>query len=320
MIQQTYDTIVSKIVSTANISKEEVEAQISKKLDELSGLISKEGAAHIIANELNVKLFDNSPKELKIKDILPAQQSISITAKILTISEPRSYESKGRKGRVASMFVGDETGSMRITIWDEKLIDFMKTLNEGDIVKVNNAYSRLNNNFKELHLGSKSQLIVNPPGVTIEVNTQRSAAPAVKKAIKDLVEGEFATLSAHIVQLFEPKYYQACPTCNKKVNMVEDAYQCGEHGTVAPKQVPILNLVLDDGTGNIRGVAFRDIAESIIGKEFTNFEEVKKNVLGTQYSVKGKVNKNQMFDRLEFAINNVEKVDPDKLLADLEMS
>ena len=318
MIQQSYDTIVSKIISNSEMPKADVETKINKKLDELQGLISREGAAHIIANELGVKLFDSSPKELKIKDILPATNSLSITAKIMTLTEPREYTSKGRKGRVASMFVADETGSMRVTIWDEKLIDFMKQLKQGDIVKVNNAYSRLNNNFKELHLGNKAQIIANPPGVTIEAVSGGTRAALEKKQIKDLKEGEFALISAHIVQIFEPRYYQACPTCNKKVNLIEEGYQCGEHGKVPPKQVPIVNLVVDDGSGNIRGVCFRDVADSLIGKEFKNFEDVKKKVLGMQYELKGKVNKNQMFDRLEFAIDSIEEVDPDKLMAEME--
>ena len=319
MIQQGYDTIINKIVSAANLNKNDVEIKVNKKLDELQGLISREGAAHIVANELGIKLFDNTPKELKIKSILPAMNSISITAKIMSITEPKTYESKGRKGRLCSMFVADETGSMRVIIWDEKLIEFVSKLTPSTIIKINNAYSRLNNNFKELHLGAKAQIIANPPGITIDAVEKSAAVNVEKKAIKDLKEGEFAVVSAHVVQLFEPKYYQACPQCNKKVNLVGDGYQCTEHGKITPKPVPIVNLVLDDGSGNIRGVCFRDVAESIIGKDFTNFETVKNKVLGTQYNAKGKVNKNQMFDRLEFTINNIEEIDPDKLISEMEM-
>ena len=67
MIKIPYNDIVQKISETANISSEEIETKVNAKLKQLSGLISKEGAAHIIANELGVKLFENTSGKLKIK-------------------------------------------------------------------------------------------------------------------------------------------------------------------------------------------------------------------------------------------------------------
>ena len=57
MIKVPYDEVVEKIVSETELSKEDVDDKVKIKMDQLSGLISKEGAAHIIANELNVTLI-----------------------------------------------------------------------------------------------------------------------------------------------------------------------------------------------------------------------------------------------------------------------
>ncbi len=62
-----YETIISRITSSTNLPKVEIEQKVRQKLIDYQDLISKEGAAHMIANEFNVKLFDNSNKILKIK-------------------------------------------------------------------------------------------------------------------------------------------------------------------------------------------------------------------------------------------------------------
>ena len=50
MIQMPLQDIINKITEKAGITEEEVNEKIKQKLEQLSGLISKEGAAHIIAN------------------------------------------------------------------------------------------------------------------------------------------------------------------------------------------------------------------------------------------------------------------------------
>ena len=58
MIKIPYDTIIEKIMEHSKLTLEEVNSKIKAKTEQLAGLISKEGAAHIIANELGVKLFE----------------------------------------------------------------------------------------------------------------------------------------------------------------------------------------------------------------------------------------------------------------------
>jgi replication factor A1 len=200
MIQQSYDSIVNKIVASTGLKREEVEEKITNKMKELQDLISKEGAAHMIANELKVKLFNiQEQKELKIRDILPGLNALSIAGKVVSVNEPRTFESKGRTGRLASLILADETGSIRVTIWDDKLIDELKNIKEGYIVKVLNAYSKLNNNFKELHLGNHAQIIINPKDVIIgeivRTNTKR-------KTIAEFNPDEIVETFGTIVQIF----------------------------------------------------------------------------------------------------------------------
>ena len=312
-----YETIIKKIVDSASVSRIEVEEKIKKKLSDLQDLISKEGAAHIIANELNVKLFDTiSTKNLKINQIQVGINSINLVGKVVTVYDVKSFQKNDKQGRIGSMLVGDETGTIRVVIWDENLISLMKDIKEGNIIKINNSYSKQNNNgFKELHLGNRSQIILSPENETIgEIKIGSSMK---KKVISELTEEGNVEVLGTIVQIFEPKYYNSCPVCNKKVMPQEDTFNCQEHGKVQPKPTPILNIYLDDGTGNIRAVLFRDQASKIINGK-TLFEEIKKENLGKQLILRGKVTNNTMFSRFELVVNSIEEPKPEEILAELE--
>lgn len=316
MVHQTYEEIVQKISESASLSRNEIEERVQKKIIDLQDLISKEGAAHIIANELKVKLYDLVPKKLKIEEIIPGMSAITLTAKVITIYPVRDFNSKGRAGKVASLMIADESGSIRLAIWDEGIISKTSELSEGDIVKIQNAYSRDNNGFKELHLGNRAQLIINPEGERIgEVKLE---IKSTRKKIIDLKPNEFGELAGTIVQVFEPRKYDACPECNKKVFLEGENYICEVHGKVIPNKHAILNLFFDDGTANIRSVLFRDNAASLIKNNIDNYEELKKELLGKQLIMSGRAVRNDMFDRMEFMVNSVEEINPEELIKEIQ--
>ncbi len=314
-----YSTIIQKIVDSAGLERKDVEEKINQKLREMQDLITKEGAAHIIANELNVRLFDSTEKNLKISQIRPGLNSVNIIGKVIKVFEIREFNKNNRKGRIGSLLVGDETGTARIVIWDEKIIDLTKEISEGDIIKVSNTYIKQNNNFQEVHLGNRAQLLINPENETVEDVKITVVSTSPRKKIEQLQPGEFAEIIATIVQVFEPRYYNACPVCNKKVMPEGEYYVCGEHKRVPAKQVPILNAYLDDGTGAIRAVFFGENASKVMNSK-TMIEDIKKEALGKYIVVKGKVNKNDMFGRIEFAVNSFNEADPEKLVEEIEMA
>ncbi|MCX6707916.1 MAG: hypothetical protein NT001_07345, partial [Candidatus Woesearchaeota archaeon] len=81
-------------------------------------------------------------------------------------------------------------------------------------------------------------------------------------------------------------------------------------GTVKSAYSYVCNIVLDDGTGNIRVAFFKRQVEKLLDKQEQDivifkdapdqFEKVKYDLLGKQIKVAGRVNKNMMFDRIEF--------------------
>ena len=54
MIKIPFEEMISKVQEKSKLGEAEIRLKIDQKLTQLSGLISKEGALHIIANELGV--------------------------------------------------------------------------------------------------------------------------------------------------------------------------------------------------------------------------------------------------------------------------
>jgi replication factor A1 len=323
MLKFSYEEVIQKIQKEKGLSREEIEEKIREKMIQLSDLVSKEGAAHIVANQLGVKLFENfENRKLKIEEVPKGAHAVSIVGKVIDFWGVREYNKGGRKGRVANFLMGDETGTIRVVVWDEPVIDKLSSLKEGDIVRIRNAYSRENRGYMELHMGSRSEIDINPEGEEVgEVSIRVNVINAVRKEIRDLNENDEAEVFGTIVQVFDPNYYFVCPVCMRKCVPQGEKYFCNEHGEIDAKKMPVFNLFFDDGTGNIRAVVFAQQTNELLGREYSedlNLEEIKKELLGKQIMLIGRVVKNQMFDRLEFVVRKCKDVDPSEMIKELE--
>jgi len=317
LIKIPFNELIAKLQEKSNKSEEELNSLITQKVSQLSGLISKEGAAHIVANELGIKLIENSGK---VKDIYSGMRNVEFVAKITQVFEAKEFNrSDNSVGKVGSFLCGDETGIIRVVCWGSHA-DVLKQLSEGSIVKIVGGFVKENDRgFKEVHMNERSRIIVNPP-VTTDFDVKKTQK-ALRKSIKDLVEtDENVEIFGTIVQVFDPRFFEVCPTCNFKVKEVDGRWVCEKHQEVAPQFNYVVNIFLDDGTENIRVVLFTNQAERLLSKtkeEFVTyrlspekFEDVKTALLGEQYRFVGRIKKNIFFDRLEFVAQLVFKADP----------
>ncbi|MFH1592855.1 MAG: hypothetical protein ABIB47_05820 [Candidatus Woesearchaeota archaeon] len=329
MFNLSYKEIISRIQEEKQLSEEEIQLKIKEKLVQLSDLISKEGAAHIVANELGVKILDVS-KEVKINRLLTGMNGVSLLGKVVQVNDVVNFKKNDREGKVVSILFGDDTGVVRVVFWDTNHIKDVEDgkIKEDTILKITNAYVKSNNAYKEVHLGNRAELELNPSGVEVEVKNERSY-DFEKKKISELQMGDVGVgVVGTIVQVFEPRFYEACPRCGKKLEAVGDSASCKEHGKVEQELVPIVNVFIDDGSENIRAVAFRNHAESLLNlnkdellKARDNLEEFNKirdGLLGRQLILVGRVIRNEFFDRNEMMVQRVIDVNPDELVKEVE--
>ncbi len=325
MIRIPLNEIVAKIKAKTSLSDAEILAKVDAKCAQLAGLVSKDGAAHIIANELGVKLIEHGGRQ-KIKDVFAGMRSVELVGKVTQIYEAKEFaRTTGEPGKVGSFMLGDETGSLRIVCWGDQT-NVLKDLKEGSIILVTNAMSKENNRgYKELHLNDQSRVILNPPGELIGDVKKFERASAPRKSIKDLNEqDQNVEVLGTVISSQNPKFFEVCPTCSKSAkNSV-----CAVHGPVTPNYSCVFNLTLDDGTENIRVVFFRNQMERLLNKSTEDilayrqvpdsFEPIHSDLLGKMFRIVGKTNKNVFFDRLEFVAQLVFPAKAEEELARLD--
>lgn len=330
MFNLTYDEIVTKLKEEKNLSEDEINTRVKDKLRQLSDLISKEGAAHIVANELGVNIV-NLSREVKVNKLIDGMSNVTLIGKVIKLNEIIKFNRNGKGGKVVSFMFGDETGMVRGVFWDVNHIKEVESgnLKEGVILKIKNGYVRLNNGYKEVHLGSRGEMEINPAGVVIDNVSNNIGFDFVKKKISELNEGDLNVgVFGTIVQVFELKFYEACSVCGKKVEIDGEQRQCKEHGNVNVEYVPILNLFFDDGTESLKAVAFRNQAIELLGVskkeilemkgDLSKFEEAKQDLLGKQLFLIGRTVKNGVFDTKEMTIQRVLEVSPEQLIHEIE--
>jgi replication factor A1 len=73
---------------------------------------------------------------MAIKDLQARQGNVDIIVDIADVGETREFDKFGKKGRVATAIGKDETGDVKITLWNDD-IDKVKA---GDKVHITNGY------------------------------------------------------------------------------------------------------------------------------------------------------------------------------------
>ena len=233
------EEMIVKIARESGLDDKEIEGRIKEKQKELGGLITPEGAAHLVANEVGINLFEGISKthELKIENIIPGMGSVEVVGRIMRIFPTREFDKKdGSKGKVCSLILADETGSIRVIFWDKDV----SMVEEGklgieDILRIKEAYTKESMNGEpEIHIGSKTRIIRNPG----DINPEEVPIPEErKKRIAELEDGMTSVdVACRVIRIYEVREFEREDRTKGKV----------------------VNLRVADETGNARLVLWDD--------------------------------------------------------------
>lgn len=307
---ENYDKLIDRIAQAANIPKEEIERRVEAKRAKLSGLVSKEGAAQIVAAELGLNL---DQERLKISEIVDGMKRVNAVGKITQINPIREFNKNGRAGKVASFTLADDTANVRVVLWDTNHIGLLENnkIAVGSVIEISNASNRNG----EVHLSSFGDIRLSKETITNIVETN----PVQEKTLKEVKAGEKIKTRAFIVQAYEPRLFEVCPQCSKRV--VDN--ECKEHGTVTPAKRALLNFILDDGTETMRTVIF---AEGIKKLGITdeevhaveNHPAIVARIVGEEKIFGGQIKTNALYNTPEFTVDSIEEVTPETLIKELE--
>ncbi|HIP84329.1 MAG TPA: replication factor A [Methanothermococcus okinawensis] len=258
--------------------------------------LSAQSYSEIVKDD-TVEVPDHPQELVKIGEIRYLDErhkrDITTAGRVIEVQDIREFKREdGSTGKVRNIVIEDETGSIRVALWDENATVDIK---EGDIVKIVNGYMR--EDVMELNVGRYGEVVINPEDVSIGIK---------RKFIKELERGESAEIRGTVVDYIkqDPILY-LCPHCNRRTTVDEEGrYICEECGEVEPREVPVCTLILDDGTGNILCRLYGSSVEKLLNTPREELrekgEEVFKGTLGEECVFSGKVN-----DRGEFSVRGV---------------
>ena len=74
---------------------------------------------------------------MDVRDLKPGMSHVNMTVKVLSASESKQVvTSAGVDHEILELEVGDKSGSIKLVLWDEKII----SLKTGDMVKIENGF------------------------------------------------------------------------------------------------------------------------------------------------------------------------------------
>ncbi|MBM3200449.1 DNA-binding protein [Candidatus Woesearchaeota archaeon] len=86
---------------------------------------------------------------MKIKDLQAKQGKVDIEVIVKAVGDVREFQKFGSAGRVANATVGDDSGKIKLTLWNED-IDKIRV---GDKIKITNGFVSEFQGEKQLSAG-----------------------------------------------------------------------------------------------------------------------------------------------------------------------
>lgn len=257
--------------------------------------------------------------DLKIREVKADQQNINLLARVVRVYDPRAYSN----GTMSSMIVGDDTGTIRVILWNEKS-SIVEELKRGDVIKIKNAYTKSNlAGEAEIHVGKYSEVVAAHDAEIAPLKEIEKSMVSDKKIIDLQNNDRYIRIRGLIVALDDQRgmLYTTCSNCNRRIQNIGDMWFCEAcNENVEPQNNLRISAIIEDETGSIRLTAFRENAEKIIGMDL---EEIM-NIIGESgdeteparriteslkdkpITLVGRVRYSDFSDSLEFIVEDVE--------------
>ncbi len=93
----------------------------------------------------------------EIRDLKAGMKKVSLRVRVLEIPEPnRVYTRQGTMATVTNALVGDETGTIRMNLWNQQI----NTVSQGDLIKIENGTVARFRGERQLRIGKHGKITV----------------------------------------------------------------------------------------------------------------------------------------------------------------
>ncbi len=109
--------------------------------------------------------------DVKVESLDPESRQVNVTVKVVSKGQARETTSRrdGSTHRVVDALVGDETGSVYLTLWDDNI----DKVNEGGTISIKNGYISLFRGSMRLNIGRYGSMEASSQPVE-NVNTENN--------------------------------------------------------------------------------------------------------------------------------------------------
>jgi replication factor A1 len=148
------------------ISREEFEKRVNERMRTAGGLLDENAAALLVVD-------DCGRHHLQIAGIVPGPSVVSFFGKVLSAAEPEEFTRRdGETGVRATLLLGDASGRIEVTLWDEKA-GAVAEIEPGEVLEVIGKLAPRGGSVTALAL-RKSTVLIDCP-----VETERTCASPV---------------------------------------------------------------------------------------------------------------------------------------------
>jgi len=165
MSKTSLEEIVNRIMSSrSDLNRKKILELIEQKKKGTGDFLTDETAARIAASELGVEIV-KKPLRLKIqiRDLVSGLNDVTVAGQVKAVYPTKTFKRRDwTEGKLASIVVSDESGTLRAVLWDEKveLVEGGK-IQRGQTVRISHGYVREGLDGKpEVHLGQRGNLKV----------------------------------------------------------------------------------------------------------------------------------------------------------------
>ena len=205
----------------------------------------------------------------KIGDLDEDDVSFKVIGRILELEDIREFSRQdGTTGLVRNMTIGDESGFIAVTLWEDKT-NLPFDINEA--IKIQNPRINYNDmsNRVELSIGNSTN-ILQPSYNELTSLPDIEELQDILYTKKDIANLELEDRNVRVIGTFSDPYAQRilipkCPFCNKTLED-EDEEECENCGNYIekPNYLLMLSGKINDETGDISITFFNELVEQLI--------------------------------------------------------
>jgi len=306
-------------VTLWNDQVDKYDISVGSKVKISNGIVSAYNEKKQVGLGFNGEIIILEKKELafeNLNNLKAGMNSINVIGRLLRKYPCKEFDTSGKKGKVCNFQFGDGTALLRATAWNEK-VDELETYNEGDILEIDNGYTKAGMFGVELHLGYNAELKNSEKNVPSVIEILKDSVS--EKKINQLLENENVIIAGKIKSITNGKlFYTVCEKCGKKATQETGGVICEKCGEVSGEKRAIVGITIEDDSGEINSNLFGREALNAIGLDQESFElkteeksaekiieELNETIIGKEIKLFGYEKLNSYSNENEFSVKEV---------------